>query len=320
MRPTSMPPSQASRRQPVEDLLLSTTLLVGGPALWTCGRVILEAQVSDSPIRSLLSLPREPHPGTVIELSASAWESLSRTGMGSVEAIIGLAAVCAGLLTSLLALVAVAALLLQAVAGRCGAVRMAHSLTRLTPGFLRRAATLTLGAGLAVSATAADSWAATAKDGPPETRGAATAEAVPVHWQAEDPEAQRPSPDSVLFDPQAPRRPSGSEEIDPPARAQESERAEDKEAPMSGLFIPRERDSVADRRQSQPQPDPAPSGAQVLVRPGDTLWEIAADHLGPEATDWEIAESWPRWYEANRELIGDDPSLIHPGMRLSAPT
>jgi hypothetical protein len=57
----------------------------------------------------------------------------------------------------------------------------------------------------------------------------------------------------------------------------------------------------------------------VVVRRGDTLWDIAAQHLGPTATAEEIAREWPRWHAANREVIGSDPDLILPGQRLVAP-
>jgi nucleoid-associated protein YgaU len=58
----------------------------------------------------------------------------------------------------------------------------------------------------------------------------------------------------------------------------------------------------------------------VVVRRGDTLWEIAARALGKHATAAEIAAEWPRWYAANRAVIGADPDLIHPGTVLRAPT
>jgi hypothetical protein len=57
----------------------------------------------------------------------------------------------------------------------------------------------------------------------------------------------------------------------------------------------------------------------VVVRGGDTLWSIAAHHLGPDATAEEIAAAWPRWHEANRGVIGDDPDLVLPGQQLVAP-
>ena len=56
-----------------------------------------------------------------------------------------------------------------------------------------------------------------------------------------------------------------------------------------------------------------------VVRRGDTLWDIAAARLGPGATAGDIAAAWPRWYAANRRLIGPDPSHIVPGQRLVPP-
>lgn len=70
---------------------------------------------------------------------------------------------------------------------------------------------------------------------------------------------------------------------------------------------------------------PVPTGApeatagQVVVRSGDSLWSVAAAHLGEDATPGRIAEAWPRWFEQNRAVIGDDPHLIHPGQTLDVP-
>lgn len=59
---------------------------------------------------------------------------------------------------------------------------------------------------------------------------------------------------------------------------------------------------------------------EVVVHRGDTLWGIAARHLGAQATDQDVADAWPRWYAANRDVIGPDPDLIVPGQRLVVPT
>ena len=65
-------------------------------------------------------------------------------------------------------------------------------------------------------------------------------------------------------------------------------------------------------------PDPA-----VVVRPGDTLWGLAEQSLrdaGTAApTDAQVAASWPAWWSANRDAVGDDPDLLQPGTRLSPP-
>ncbi|MDQ6658280.1 MAG: LysM peptidoglycan-binding domain-containing protein, partial [Actinomycetota bacterium] len=63
------------------------------------------------------------------------------------------------------------------------------------------------------------------------------------------------------------------------------------------------------------------TGTQVVVvRPGDSLWLIAADQLGQGADDATIDAQWRRWYRANRSVIGFDPDLIQPGQHLRAPT
>jgi nucleoid-associated protein YgaU len=67
-----------------------------------------------------------------------------------------------------------------------------------------------------------------------------------------------------------------------------------------------------------PRPERAVREA-LVVRRGDTLWDIAASHLGPDASPAEVAVEWPRWYAANRATIGPDPGLIRPGQRLRAP-
>ena len=56
-----------------------------------------------------------------------------------------------------------------------------------------------------------------------------------------------------------------------------------------------------------------------VVRPGDSLWAIAASELGPDAGETAIARRWPQWYAANAAAIGPDPDLIRPGQTLQAP-
>lgn len=74
--------------------------------------------------------------------------------------------------------------------------------------------------------------------------------------------------------------------------------------------------------ESQPAARVAP-GTQYVVEPGDSLWAIACRTLraatGTEPTSAEVDAFWPRIYEANRNLIGGDPDLIHPGQRLVLP-
>lgn len=57
----------------------------------------------------------------------------------------------------------------------------------------------------------------------------------------------------------------------------------------------------------------------VVVRRGDSLWTIAQRHVPPGATAAQIAAEWPRWYSANRPVVGADPNLLLPGQRLVPP-
>ncbi len=64
---------------------------------------------------------------------------------------------------------------------------------------------------------------------------------------------------------------------------------------------------------------PALRHRQVRVRPGDSLWTLAAGALPGRPTPARIAAEWPRWWAANRSVIGADPNLLHPGEVLTVP-
>ena len=49
-----------------------------------------------------------------------------------------------------------------------------------------------------------------------------------------------------------------------------------------------------------------------VVKSGDSLSKIAKELYGD-------AKRWPEIYEANKQLIGDNPNLIHPGQKLRIP-
>ena len=66
-------------------------------------------------------------------------------------------------------------------------------------------------------------------------------------------------------------------------------------------------------------PAPAPSRT-VVVHPGDSLWSISDDLLGPGASDpAQIAAAWPLLHETNRDVIGEDPDELRPGQQLTVP-
>lgn len=64
---------------------------------------------------------------------------------------------------------------------------------------------------------------------------------------------------------------------------------------------------------------PETGAAPVTVIDGDSLWTIVATHLGPLASDVDIAQEWPRWYQINRAVIGENPDVLTPGQLLTPP-
>jgi len=49
-----------------------------------------------------------------------------------------------------------------------------------------------------------------------------------------------------------------------------------------------------------------------IVKSGDTLSDIAQSEMGD-------AKRWPELYEANKDAVGKNPDLIHPGLELKIP-
>ncbi|TNM37539.1 LysM peptidoglycan-binding domain-containing protein [Nocardioides albidus] len=67
------------------------------------------------------------------------------------------------------------------------------------------------------------------------------------------------------------------------------------------------------------RPSPPRRGALVTVRPGDSLWTIAAARLGPDAAPADVASYWLRVQDLNAAALGTDPDLIQPGQTLRLP-
>ena len=65
--------------------------------------------------------------------------------------------------------------------------------------------------------------------------------------------------------------------------------------------------------------DRTAASSTVTVRPGDSLWHIAASRLGGPPPPARIAAAWPRWFAANRAVIGPDPDYLVPGEVLHVP-
>ena len=64
----------------------------------------------------------------------------------------------------------------------------------------------------------------------------------------------------------------------------------------------------------------AARGSTYTVQPGDTLWDIAAAHLPEDQRSAaNINQYWRQIYAENRQVLGEDPNLIHPGDELRIP-
>ncbi|MDP3712099.1 MAG: LysM domain-containing protein [Mycobacteriales bacterium] len=81
--------------------------------------------------------------------------------------------------------------------------------------------------------------------------------------------------------------------------------------------------STPTTRPALASPSASAVGQPVVVRPGDSLWQLAERDLtarsGRDVTDREVAATWPAWWSANRDAVGPDPDLLHPGAVLTPP-
>lgn len=201
-------------------------------------------------------------------------------GTSALDDLLATAA-CTALVLVLLAAAASAwASLVLAAVRRAGSQRLVRLERVVAPGLVRRLAATAIGVGVLASAGAAAATAA------PVT--VAVQPLVPS-WPAEAPAAGTPPTTSTT--PAAPA-PSASGRSGPGA-------------PAGVSAVPQNR-----------QPD---ATQDVVVERGDSLWRIAEQHLPPGAGAEQVAAEWPRWWSANRAVVGDDPDLIRPGQQLSAP-
>jgi LysM domain len=81
-------------------------------------------------------------------------------------------------------------------------------------------------------------------------------------------------------------------------------------AGLTGLALP-------DRMASPPAA--GPERPVVTVRPGQSLWSIAAGLVPVDAGTAEVAAECRRLWRLNEGVVGPDPDLIFPGTRLVVP-
>ena len=73
-----------------------------------------------------------------------------------------------------------------------------------------------------------------------------------------------------------------------------------------------ETERVMEQRQGERGGQAAGATKTYTVKSGDTLSDIAESEMGD-------ANRWRELYEANKDAVGDDPDMIHPGLELKIP-
>ena len=96
------------------------------------------------------------------------------------------------------------------------------------------------------------------------------------------------------------------------SEAQDTGRASTNEAQQNTTNTTSE---TADVPASSPRPE-GEAPTSLVVDPGDSLWSIGQERLGPGATSGRIAEEVDRLFALNRGRIGDDPNLLLAGQEL----
>src|SRR5215217_289315 len=92
-----------------------------------------------------------------------------------------------------------------------------------------------------------------------------------------------------------------------PGTAQAQEEAEAQEDTGPTASVEAEQNSTTDDEKG------ASATTRFVVEPGDSLWSISEEHIGPGATPEQIAYEVQTIYELNRDQIGENPNLIFPG-------
>ncbi|WP_051389082.1 LysM peptidoglycan-binding domain-containing protein [Arthrobacter sp. 35W] len=211
---------------------------------------------------------------------------------------LGLIAAVAGAAALLWWVAGALAALASALLARLGHRRLATTVGRCSPAFMRRLAAAVLGASLL--------GAPLAQAAPGAAPLTAPLSAPWVGPGSGHLPSQTVEPVDPLWRPRAPVASPGQ-------LASEPSRSNLQTEPGNGSTA-----GPADGSDGSTGARPG-SGATVVVTAGDSLWTIAARHLGPLASDAEIARAWPQWHQANRDVIGEDPNHILPGQVLAAP-
>lgn len=228
---------------------------------------------------------------TFAHLARSGWAAVGGPGVVSPADILLALITTAGLALSMWLAAGTALSALAQLPGAFGAACAALA-DRIAPAAVRKGIALMLGTAMAAAVAPGTALAAAAA---PAARHAVATRIVepspiaPVNG-APDPALRPPATGDPAPDP-------GFRPAAPPHPAVDATLGALETTPRAG--------SAAEER--------------YVVRRGDSLWDIAARHLGPRASGASIAREWPRWYAVNRAVIGSDPHHVEPGQRLLPP-
>ncbi|WP_457950684.1 LysM peptidoglycan-binding domain-containing protein [Pseudarthrobacter sp. alpha12b] len=257
------------------------------------------------------------------------WQvSADRHQDSSVEILLAFAATAAGigllLWWAFSILCAGASVLLE----RLGRHQAAAAARRLSPAFMQRtvvaALSIQLLAGAAANAattTPGPEWTPTQAHSSAASSSPATAEDTPTPGHTDSPGVHTPVQRVTAEVPPAVQE-GESPAWEPSAATPTATALNPGWQPASPVVEPGMLAAPAMRSTAGPEPGAPTTGGEadvVTVLAGDTLWDIVAAYLGPEASDVDIALEWPRWYAANRGLIGGNPDVLLPGQILQAP-
>lgn len=281
-------------------------------------------------------------------------EAAARHQSTSAEDILGAAALLSGSVLIAWWFLSLAAAGAGVLLERHGKVRSASLTRRLSPAFMRRLVVAAVSLQLASGAAANAETLASGPQWAPTQEYASAMEAAPdlsdphlapsTHtpgdpmWGAASTQAAAPDaapaaghPEHTLTPGLIPTSTAPVELTQPnPAAApitadassgaanhsQLQPRWQPRTAPLvdPGLLAP-----PAAREEAAPGRGSDQTTGTVTVLAGDTLWDIVRGQLGTNASDIDVALEWPRWYEANRAVIGQNPDVLLPGQVLQAP-
>ncbi|TQS92414.1 hypothetical protein EU811_11610 [Arthrobacter sp. TS-15] len=222
------------------------------------------------------------------------WQAAERHGQTlTFEHLLGFSANAVGLSVVIWWALTFFIAFLASLLHRVGHKKSAHLLSRFSPAFMLRLAVAVMSLNL-MSAGIAQADAA-----PPEPG-----------WQSASPHR---APGKAAWTPASLDRASSIPRSVDDAHASASRPHDPRWQPRPPVVDP-----GLLSRQSTRSTTPAGEAA-VVVEDGDSLWSIAASRLGPFATDVDVALTWPKWYAANRAVIGGDPTVLLPGQVLQPP-